>query len=145
VKHHPKLHYGSALVACVIGGLVAAFVMFLPAFIWSHFVVNVPVSSHVGRAEDLATGDRILLYAGDIALIFLAYAIYTASVKGLYRVFQEIELRYWSVFGPLVVTGLIAGLVAFHWPLLGIAIAIFLAPELVNRLAEEDEVPGAGI
>ena len=142
----PKLSYGSGLAACVIGGIVAAFVMFLPAWLWSKFVVDVPLNSSAGRAESLSTGDRILLYAGDLALIFLAYAIYTAAVKGLYRVFQEIELKYWSVFGPLAVTGIAAAIVAFWFPLLGIVIAVFLAPEFVNRMAEEDEqVSGAGI
>jgi hypothetical protein len=141
----PRLSYGSGLVACVVGGIVAAFVMFLPAWLWSKYVVDVPLNSPVGRASDLSTGDRILLYAGDIALVFLAYAIYTSAVKGLYRVFQEIELRYWTVFGALVLTGILAAIVGFWFPFLGIVIAVFGAPMLVNRMAEEDQVPGAGI
>jgi hypothetical protein len=141
----PRLSYGSGLAACVIGGIVAAFVMFLPVWLWSKYVVDVPLNSSVGRAESLSTGDRILLYAGDLALVFLAYAIYSSAVKGLYRVFQEVELRYWTVFGALVVTGILAGIVGFWFPFLGIVIAVFGAPIFVNRMAQEDQVSGAGI
>ena len=141
----PRLSYGSGLAACVIGGIVAAFVMFLPAWLWSKYVVDVPYNSTVGRASDLSTGDRILLYVGDLGLLFLAYAIYTSAVKGLYRVFQEVELRYWTVFGALVLTGIAAAIVGFWFPFLGIVIAVFGAPMLVNRMAQEDQVSGAGI
>jgi len=141
----PKLSYGAGLGACVVGGIVAAFVMFLPAWLWSKYVVDVPVNSTVGRAESLSTGDRILLYAGDIGLVFLGYLVYTSAVKGLYRVFQEIELRYWPVFGALILTGILAAVVGFWFPFLGIVIAVFGAPMLVNRMAEEDRVSGAGI
>jgi hypothetical protein len=142
----PRLSYGSGLAACILGGIVAAFVMFLPAWLWSKYVVDVPLNSTAGRAESLSTGDRILLYAGDLALVFLAYAIYSSAVKGLYRVFQEIELRYWTVFAALVLTGIFAAIVGFWFPFLGIVIAVFGAPILVNRMAQEDtEISGAGI
>jgi len=140
-----RLSYGSGLAACVIGGVCAAFIMFLPAWLWSKYVVGVSVNSTVGRASDLSTGDRILLYAGDLGLVFLAYALYTAMVKGLYRVLQEVELRYWSIFAPLALTGILAAIVAYWFPFLGIVIAVFGAPILVNRMADEQEVPGAGI
>jgi len=141
----PRLSYGSGLAACVIGGLVAAFVMFLPAWLWSHFVVDVPTNKVFGRSSDLSTGDRILLYVGDFAILFLAYAIYTSAVKGLYRVFQEVELEYWNVFFALVVTGIVAGVVGHRHPFFGIVIAVFVAPFLVNHWAHEKQVSGAGI
>jgi hypothetical protein len=121
------------------------FVMFLPAVLWSHFVVQVHANAVVGTDPGLSNGDRILLYLGDLAFVFLAYAVYASAVQGLYRLFQDIELRYWTVFSGLVVTGILAAIVAFWFPFLGIVIAIFGAPILVNRMAREDPVPGAGM
>ena len=139
------LSYGWGLLANVLGGLAAAAIMFIPAWIWSDFVVDARWDAVVGRSADLSTGDRILLYLGDLALVFLGYALYASSAKGLYHLFQDVELKFWDVFAALVATGILAAFVGFWFPFLGIVVAVFVAPALINWRAREEQVSGAGI
>lgn len=126
--------YGLSLLATVLAGIAASFVMLLPSWLWSAYVVDVAYDSIVGRGEGLDTWDRILLYGGNLALVFLGFVVYAWMTASLYRTFQRIDPPYWDVFMGLLATAIVAAIVAYFLPFVGIVIAIFAAPFAVNGL-----------
>jgi hypothetical protein len=113
--------YGWGLVSTILGGIAASVVMIVPAWLWSRYVVDVAFDSIAGRGEGLSNGDRILLYAGDLAIAFLAFFLYA--------------------FAALVATAILAAIVGYFLPFVGIVIAVFVAPIFVNGVASSGAVP----
>jgi hypothetical protein len=132
--------YGWGLVSTILGGIAASVVMIVPAWLWSRYVVDVAFDSIAGRGEGLSNGDRILLYAGDLAIAFLAFFLYAWSVMRLYAL-REVKLPLWDTFAALVATAILAAIVGYFLPFVGIVIAVFVAPILVNGVASSGAVP----
>lgn len=141
-----RLHYGRGLAATVLAGLAAWTVMLVPAWLWSEYVVDVTFDAIVGRGEGLSTGERILLYGGDFLLACVAWAIMAWITQWLYGLFQDADIPFWPTFQALLATGILAVLVGYVFPFLGIVIAVFAAPAFVNAMATPDDayVPEAG-
>jgi hypothetical protein len=136
----PRLNYGRGLAATVLGGIAATVLMLVPAWLWSEYVLDVALDAVVGRSGGLDTWDRILLYSADLVLVAAGYLVYAGLTRRLYRMLQGIDVDYWDTFQALVATGILAALVAYFFPFLGLVVAIFAAPALVNGMAETDEV-----
>jgi hypothetical protein len=134
-----RLHYGRGLAATVIAGIVAAVVMVVPAWLWSRYVLDVALDAVVGRNEGLDTSDRVFLYAGDLLLALVGFLVMAWITKRLYHAFQGADIDYWDTFQALVATAIIAALVAYVFPFLGLVIAVFAAPALVNGMAASAE------
>jgi hypothetical protein len=134
-----RLHYGRGLGATVLAGLAAWTVMLVPAWLWSEHVVDVAFESIVGRGEGLTTGERILLYAGEFLLACLAWAVMAWITQWLYGLFQDADIPFWSTFQALLGAGILAVLVGYVFPFLGIVIAVFVPPAFVNALATPDD------
>jgi hypothetical protein len=135
-----RLHYGRGLAATVLAGIVAWSVMLVPAWLWSEYVVDVALDAVVGRGEGLDTWERILLYGGDLALACTGYAVMAWITQWLYGLFQDADIGFWPTFQALLATGILALLVGYVWPFLGIVIAIFVAPAFVNAMAAPEDV-----
>ena len=126
--------YGWGLLCTILGGVLASVVILVPAWLWSRYVVDVAFDSIVGRGEGLSNGDRILLYAGDLALAFLAFFLYAWCVRRLYAL-REVEIPLWDTFAALIATAILAAIVGFFLPFIGLLIVIFVAPLFVNGVA----------
>jgi uncharacterized membrane protein HdeD (DUF308 family) len=126
--------YGWGLLSTILGGVLASVVMIVPAWLWSRYVLDVAFDSIVGRGEGLSNGDRIFLYAGDLAIAFVAFLVYAWCVKRLYAL-REVKLPLWDTFAALVATAILAAIVAFFLPFVGLLIVIFVAPLFVNGVA----------
>jgi hypothetical protein len=131
--------YGWGLVSTFVGGIGASVLMIIPAWLWSRYVLDVAFDSVVGRGEGLSNGDRIFLYAGDLVIAFLAFFLYAWVVKRLYAL-REVELPLWDTFAALVATAILAAIVGYFLPFVGIVIAIFVAPIFVNGVASSGPV-----
>ena len=132
----PKPSYGWAFVSTFTGAVVAVVVMAIPSWLWADYVLDVKFNSIVGRAEELGTWDRILLYAGNLLIVFAGYSVYTWAARSLYNTFAGVELRWWDVFFALISTGIVAGVVGYFFPFLGLLIVVFLTPAVLNSWSE---------
>lgn len=134
-----RLSYGLSLLATVVAGILSGVVMVIPSWLWSRYVLHVSFDAIVGRGEGLSTADRILLYGGDLVLAFLGYVVYAWMTRSLYSVFQNVELSFWDTFAALLATGILAAIVGFFLPFVGILIAVFVAPVFVNGVMRAAE------
>ena len=50
----------------------------------------------------------------------------------MYNVFEESELEFWDVFLALATTGILAAIIGYFFPFVGLLIVVFLAPAVVN-------------
>ena len=127
-----KPSYGWALLASFTGAVFASIVMWIPAWLWADKVLDVKVNSIVGRAEDLSTWDRIFLYAGDLLIIFVGLAVWTWTTKNMFNVFEDRKLKFWDVFLALATTAILAAVIGYFFPFLGLLIVVFLTPAVLN-------------
>ena len=134
--------YGWGLLSTFLGGILASVLMIVPAWLWTHFVVDVAFDSVVGRGEGLSNGDRILLYAGDVAIAFLAFFLYAWVVRKLYAL-HEVKVPLWDTFAALIATAILAAIVGYFLPFVGLLIVIFVAPIFVNGVAGSGPVAHA--
>jgi hypothetical protein len=127
-----KPSYGWALLATFAGAIIATIVMAVPHWLWTDFVLDQKFSAIVGRAEELSTWDRILLYGGDLLIVFAGLAVWAWTTRGMYNVFEERELKFWDVFLALATTGILAAIIGYFFPFVGLLIVVFLTPAVVN-------------
>jgi hypothetical protein len=133
-----KPSYGLSLAATILGGIAASIVMVVPSWLWAKYVLDVPFDSIVGRAAGLATGDRVLLYGGNLVLICLGFAVYALLTRSLYSAFQGMRPNFWDTFFALIATGIAAAIVGYFFPFVGLLVAIFMAPAAVNSTLTYD-------
>lgn len=127
-----KPSYGWALLATFTGAFFAAVVMVIPHWLWTDKVVDAKFNAIVGRGEDLSTWDRVLLYGGDLVIVFAGLAVWAWTTRKMYNVFEESELKFWDVFLALATTGILAAIIGYFFPFVGLLIVVFLAPAVVN-------------
>lgn len=127
-----KPSYGWALLASFAGAVIATIVMWIPAWLWADKVLDVKVNSIVGRAEELSTWERIFLYGGDLLIVFLGLAVWTWTTKNMFNVFEERQLKFWDVFLALATSAILAAVVGYFFPFLGLLIVVFLTPAVLN-------------
>jgi hypothetical protein len=127
-----KPSYGWALLATFAGGVFASIVMWIPAWLWADKVLDVKVNSIVGRAEELSTWDRVFLYTGDLLIVFLGLAVWTWTTRSMFNVFEDRQLKFWDVFLALATTAILAAVVGYFFPFLGLLIVVFLTPAVLN-------------
>jgi hypothetical protein len=127
-----KPSYGWSLLASFTGAFFATVVMAIPSWLWADKVLEVKFSSIAGRAEELSTWDRILLYAGNLLIVFAGAAVWAWTTRNMYRVFNDQEIRFWDVFLAIAATGILAAVVGYFFPFLGLLIVVFLTPAVIN-------------
>jgi len=127
-----KPSYGWALLATFSGGVFAAIVMAIPSWLWADKVLDVKFNAIVGRAEELSTWDRIFLYAGNLLIVFLGLAVWTWTTRSMFNVFEDRDLRFWDVFLALATTAILAAVIGYFFPFLGLVIVVFLTPAVLN-------------
>jgi hypothetical protein len=127
-----KPSYGWALLATFTGAIFAGIIMAVPHWLWTDYVVDAKFNAVVGRAEELSTVDRILLYGGDLLIVFAGLAVWAWTTRSMYNVFEDRDLKFWDVFLALATTGILAAIVGYFFPFVGLLIVVFLAPAVVN-------------
>ena len=127
-----KPSYGWALLATFTGAFFAGVVMVIPHWLWTDYVVDAKFNAIVGRGEDLSTWDRVLLYGGGLVIVFAGLAVWAWTTRKMYNVFEESELKFWDVFLALATTGILAAIIGYFFPFVGLLIVVFLAPAVVN-------------
>jgi hypothetical protein len=127
-----KPSYGWALLATFTGAIFAGIIMAVPHWLWTDYVVDAKFNAVVGRAEELSTVDRILLYGGGLVIVFAGLAVWTWTTRSMYNVFEDTELKFWDVFLALATTGILAAIIGYFFPFVGLLIVVFLAPAVVN-------------
>jgi hypothetical protein len=127
-----KPSYGWSLLATATGAIVAAVVMAVPSWLWANYVVDERFSAIVGRSEDLSTEDRALLYGGNLLFVFAGLLVWSWATRSIYRAFAGAELNFWDVFFAIAATGILAAIIGFFFPFLGLVIAVFLTPAVVT-------------
>jgi hypothetical protein len=123
--------YWWAFVSTFTGSVAAAVAMAIPSWLWADYVLEVKFNAIVGRAEELSTWDRVLLYAGNLLLVFGGLLIATWTARKLLNVFDDYDLHFWDVFTALACTWILAAIVGYFFPFAGLVIAAFVAPMAV--------------
>ena len=75
-------------------------------------------------------------------IVFAGLAVWAWTTRKMYNVFEESELKFWDVFLALATTGILAAIIGYFFPFVGLLIVVFLAPAVVNswgRLRRADE------
>jgi hypothetical protein len=54
------------------------------------------------------------------------------AARRMYNVFEDTELKFWDVFLALATTGILAAIIGYFFPFVGLLIVVFLAPAVVN-------------
>jgi hypothetical protein len=127
-----KPSYGWALLATFTGAIFAGIIMAVPHWLWTDYVVDAKFNAVVGRAEELSTVDRILLYGGDLLIVFAGLAVWAWTTRSMYNVFEDRDLKFWDVFLALATTGILAAIVGYFFPFVGLLIVVFLTPAVVS-------------
>jgi hypothetical protein len=138
----PRLSYGQTLAATLLGGAIAAIVMIVPSWLWARYVLDVSFDAIVGRGEGLGNFERGFLYAGNLVVALIGYLVYAWIVRRLAHSFDEVDLPLWDTFAALILTGIVAALVAYVFPFVGLLIVVFAAPAFVNAVAVRPVVAG---
>jgi ABC-type multidrug transport system fused ATPase/permease subunit len=128
-------NYGRSLLATVIGAAIAALVMAIPSWLWADNVVDVPFSSIVGKSPQLDTTERGLLYGGNLVFVFVGFLVFTWATRWLYRRLNLSPPPFWEVFFFLIGSALLASIIGFFFPFLGLLIAVFLPAAAINSWA----------
>ena len=136
-----KPSYGWALLATFTGAIFAAIIMAIPHGCGPTTSSTQKFNAIVGRGEDLSTWDRVLLYGGGLVIVFAGLAVWAWTTRSMYNVFEDTELKFWDVFLALATTGILAAIIGYFFPFVGLLIVVFLAPAVVNsgRLRRPDE------
>ena len=129
-----KPSYGPSLLATVIGAAIASAVMAIASWLWAD-VVGVEFGSIVGRSPELDTTERGLLYGGDLLIVFVGFLIFTWATRRLYLALNLSPPPFWEVFFFLLGSALLASIIGFFFPFLGLLIAVFLPAAAVNSWA----------
>jgi hypothetical protein len=127
-----KPSYGWALLATFTGAIFAGIIMAVPHWLWTDYVVDAKFNAIVGRAEELSTADRFLLYAGDLVIVFAGLAVWAWTTRSMFNVFEDRALGFWDVFLALATTGILAAIIGYFFPFVGLLIVVFLAPAVLN-------------
>jgi hypothetical protein len=130
-----KPSYGPSLLATVIGAAIAAVVMAIPSWLWADNVVDVRFGAIVGRSPELDTTERGLLYGGNLLFVFVGFLVFTWATRRLYVAFNLAPPPFWDVFFFLIGSALLAAIVGFFFPFLGLLIAVFLPAAAINSWA----------
>ncbi|MEX0992701.1 MAG: hypothetical protein WDZ37_01770 [Solirubrobacterales bacterium] len=124
--------YGHTLAATLLAGILAWAIMLIPGVAFNDKVIGVHRDAILGK-PDIDSGDRVLMYLVWLALIFVGYYVYAWCVQKLLPALQpSFQIERWDAFLALVVTGMLAAFIGWVFPFLGIVVAIFVAPIMVN-------------